>query len=257
MKSKSKWLEWTPGAEMPEKLLNTQPSKPSKPHFVGFEGAAQGVFSITRDATREDPSEAGENRSPDLKVPVNQTGAPLPNGRRLYPPAAEGPGNFVPGTSIPLPLGVRVIRYTPVQPNANKGAGITIADPPKIIKTQLADLDARLNHPVQIRGGGSVFEILAKLAEVGLELAIERPRTASPDGLLEVVTEGAQPAPEPGQIEVACSVTTVDQASPEIMEKTPDHAPSKPTQPGLAGPEDAPGHSVGMGSPRIPNKSGL
>ena len=180
MKSKSKWLEWTPGAEMPEKLLNTQPSKPSKPHFVGFEGATRGAFSITRDASSENPIDAGENRSPDLKVPTNQTGVPLPGGRRLYPPPNEGQSNFVPGTSIPLPFGVQVLRYIPQQPSTEKGASVRGSDVPKIIKTQLADLDARLNHPVQIRGGGSVFEILANLDDVGLELAVKtRPR----DGL--------------------------------------------------------------------------
>jgi hypothetical protein len=49
-----------------------------------------------------------------------------------------------------------------------------IIDSHKFIRTQLADLDARLNCPVQIRGGGSVFEILANLADAGLELAISR-----------------------------------------------------------------------------------
>src|SRR6201981_1158217 len=128
MKSKSKWLDWSPGAEMPQKLLNTEPSKPSKPHFVGFEGATRVVFSITRDASSQNPSQAGENRSPDLKVPVNQSGAPLPYGRRLYPPADEGQSNFVPGTSIPLPFGVRVLRYVPQQPSTEKGVSIRSSD---------------------------------------------------------------------------------------------------------------------------------
>ena len=90
-------------------------------------------------------------------------------------------------------------------------------------------------------------------ASIGFSLeASERPRAGSPDGLPQVVTESAQPAPESGQTEVACSVKRpVDQASPEIMEKAPDHGPSKPTEPGLAGPEDAPGHSVGMASPEV------
>jgi hypothetical protein len=246
MKSKSKWLDWVPGAETAPKHLDVEASKPSKPSFVGFEGAPREAFPITRDASSENPIESGENRSPDLKVPVNQSGAPLANGRHLYPAAAEGPCNFVPGTLIPLPFGVRVLRYIP-QPRAEKGASIRNSDVSKIIKSQLADLDARLNHPVQIRGGGSVFEILGKLDDVGLELAIERPRAGSPDGLLEVVTESAQPEQEPVHIEVGCSVKRpVDQASPEIMEKAPDHEPSKPTEPDLAGPKDASEHSVGI-----------
>jgi len=95
-----------------------------------------------------------------------------------------------------VPVGVRVIRYTPLQPRAEKRAGMKIVDLVKFIKAQLADLDARLNHPVQIRGGGSVFEILAELADVGMELVIERPEAVPFGGLPPVVTEGAQPGSE-------------------------------------------------------------
>jgi hypothetical protein len=49
----------------------------------------------------------------------------------------------------------------------------------KFIGRYLAELDARLHSPVQIRGGGSVFEILTKLAEAGLELAIDARDEAS------------------------------------------------------------------------------
>ena len=38
-----------------------------------------------------------------------------------------------------------------------------------------AELSARLHSPVQIRAGDSVFELLTKLADCGLELAIESP----------------------------------------------------------------------------------
>lgn len=50
-----------------------------------------------------------------------------------------------------------------------------VTDVDKFIRHYLEELDARLHNPVQIRGGGSVFEILSKLAEGGLELAIEGP----------------------------------------------------------------------------------
>jgi hypothetical protein len=55
-----------------------------------------------------------------------------------------------------------------------------VADVDKFIHVYLEELDARLNHPIQIRAGGSVFEIVAKLAEVGLELAIEAPSHDDP-----------------------------------------------------------------------------
>jgi hypothetical protein len=91
-------------------------------------------------------------------------------------------GQEVPGSAIsvpapavcpPLPKGVRLVCYRPKQPPVFVAPISIVADVDKFIQVYLGELDARLNHPLQIRAGGSVFEILAKLAEVGLELAIE------------------------------------------------------------------------------------
>ncbi|MBI2818498.1 MAG: hypothetical protein HYX73_00830 [Acidobacteria bacterium] len=48
-----------------------------------------------------------------------------------------------------------------------------VTDVEQFIIHHLAELDARLNHPLQIRGGGGVREILLKLREVGVELWLE------------------------------------------------------------------------------------
>ena len=47
---KSKWLDWTPGSETIEKTANPEPTKPTEPGFLGFEGEAPAHFSITRDS---------------------------------------------------------------------------------------------------------------------------------------------------------------------------------------------------------------
>jgi hypothetical protein len=79
-----------------------------------------------------------------------------------------------------LPRGVRLIRYAPKEPPVAVAPVSIVTNVDKFIRHHLAELDARLNHSIQIRGGGSVFEILAKLAEVGLELRLEW----SPDSTL-------------------------------------------------------------------------
>ena len=72
----------------------------------------------------------------------------------------------------PLPAGVKLVRYEPKKAPVAVAPVTIVIDVRKFIETHLAELDARLHHPVQIRAGGSVQEILAKLAEVGLELEL-------------------------------------------------------------------------------------
>jgi hypothetical protein len=50
-----------------------------------------------------------------------------------------------------------------------------VTDIPKFIQHALDELDARLNQPIQIRAGDSVFELVSKLADCGLEVRIEWP----------------------------------------------------------------------------------
>ena len=89
-----------------------------------------------------------------------------------------------------------MISYTSSRSDTSTQAGVKIVDKIKFVKALLADLDARLNHPIQIRGGGSVVEILQKLADVGLELAVERPKPAYSDPSMAILTEEPTPPPK-------------------------------------------------------------
>jgi hypothetical protein len=109
--------------------------------------------------------------------------------------------SFVPGTKIPLPVGVQVISYASSRSDTSTQVGVKIVDRLKFIKALLADLDGRLNHPIQIRGGGSVVEILQKLADLGLELAIERPKPVYSDPSMATLSKDPTPIPEGAQVE--------------------------------------------------------
>jgi len=208
---RSKWLDWQPSAL---NTAETQPSKPTKPGSVGFEGTPPPLFSITRDV--EAPADL--NMEPLLeastlpKAEVTAV-ATVDQGSRVCatevsnsPKGGTQPlsgstallTGFIPGTKLPLPVGVRVISYTSSRSDTSTQAGIKIVDKIKFIKALLADLDARLNHPIQIRGGGSVVEILQKLADVGLELAIERPKPVSSDPSMAILTEEPMPPSQKG-----------------------------------------------------------
>jgi hypothetical protein len=92
----------------------------------------------------------------------------------------EAPGVPAPLVCPPLPKGVRLVRYEPKTPPVAINLVSVVTNVDKFLRYSLAELDARLHNPVQIRAGGSVFEILSKLAEAGLELAIEGPQRDDP-----------------------------------------------------------------------------
>ena len=92
----------------------------------------------------------------------------------------EALGVPAPPVCPPLPKGVRLVRYEPRTPPVAIRPVSVVTDVNKFIRHYLEELDARLHSPVQIRAGGSVFEILSKLAEAGLELAIEGPQRDDP-----------------------------------------------------------------------------
>jgi hypothetical protein len=92
----------------------------------------------------------------------------------------EARGVPAPSVCPCLPKGVRLVRYKPRVPPVDIRLVSVVSDVDKFIRHYLEELDARLHSPVQIRGGGSVFEILSKLAEAGLELAIEPPPQGQP-----------------------------------------------------------------------------
>jgi len=50
-----------------------------------------------------------------------------------------------------------------------------VTDVDKFIRRALAELDARLHCPVQIKAGDSVFELVSKLGDCGVELRLEWP----------------------------------------------------------------------------------
>jgi hypothetical protein len=149
----SKWLTWEPS--QPRIMANppaTEPAKPPKPDFAGFEGALSGENPIIRG--------------------TEPTPAPGTKEQREHP----APGGKTPGACpYTLPEGVRLIRYE----RRTRDVAVTVCsivdDVPKFIQHALQELDARLHHPVQIKAGDSVFELLSKLADCGVELHLEWP----------------------------------------------------------------------------------
>ena len=89
--------------------------------------------------------------------------------KKIY---SEPLGTPAPILCPPLPKGVLIVRYAPKEPPVAIAPISIVTDVNKFIRFNLEELDARLHHPIQIRAGGSVCEILAKLAEVGVELEI-------------------------------------------------------------------------------------
>ncbi len=96
----------------------------------------------------------------------HQGGQELPEGTMTVP---------APPVCPPLPKGVKLVRYQPKEPPVFVAPISIVADMNKFLHVYLEELDARLNHTLQVRAGASVFEIVAKLADVGVELAIEVP----------------------------------------------------------------------------------
>jgi hypothetical protein len=74
-----------------------------------------------------------------------------------------------------LPEGVKLLRYEKKSPPVAVTVLSVINDVPKFIRHALAELDARLHHPIQIKAGDSVFDLLSKLGDCGLELRLEWP----------------------------------------------------------------------------------
>jgi len=139
MSTISRWLDWTPSrGQIMETFPSMEPTKPTKPSFDGFVGSVQ----------RETPIMQGpDSAAANLK------------GECPYP----------------LPQGVKLLRYERKAPPVAVTVCSVVMDIPKFIQHALGALDARLHHPVQIKAGDSVFELLSKLADAGLELRLEWP----------------------------------------------------------------------------------
>jgi hypothetical protein len=72
-----------------------------------------------------------------------------------------------------LPNGVSLVGYEKKKPPVAITTFSIVNDPEKFIRHALAELDARLHRPLQIRAGDSTFTLLSKLADCGLELRLE------------------------------------------------------------------------------------
>jgi len=85
----------------------------------------------------------------------------------------ERQGVSAPPECPPLPPGVRLVRYTPKTPPVAIQPCSIVTNVDKFIRSYLRDLRFRLEHP-EAYACTPMCEILAKLAEVGVELALDR-----------------------------------------------------------------------------------
>lgn len=134
----SKWLNWKP--EHNETIQNPpicEPTKPSKTDFGGFAGGRKTKDSIIRGG--------GTAAQPPARCPFN------------------------------IPRGVLLRSYKRRKPPVVLTLCCVVTDVAKFIQHALDELNARLHSPVQIKAGDSVFELLSKLADCGLELRLEWP----------------------------------------------------------------------------------
>jgi hypothetical protein len=107
-----------------------------------------------------------ENRD-DRKAVIEM----LRNQEGKRPPSLEDLRRLLPG-------GVRLIRYSPKKPPVAVALISIVTDVDKFIRAYLRDLGQRLQHP-GTHACAPLPEILAKLAEVGLELALDGRHTDS------------------------------------------------------------------------------
>jgi hypothetical protein len=116
--------------------------------------------------------------------------------------AIQGEAKIIRGPEAcpyPLPGGVRLVRYTPKTPPIMLTVCSVVTEVDRFIRQALGELAARLHHPLQIKAGDSVFELLSKLADCGLELRLEWPPVGEMRERSQETepTEPAEPLPEP------------------------------------------------------------
>lgn len=142
MSTASRWLTWTPSQPpITDTSPKTEPTKPSKLSFVGFEGTTSEEKPIIRESQ-------------------------------------PAPASRADGCPYPLPEGVKLVRFEQKTHEVVLAVYSVVKDRDKFIRHALVELDARLHSPVQIKAGDSVFELLSKLADCGLELRLEWPPEA-------------------------------------------------------------------------------
>lgn len=139
MSTISRWLNWAPcQTQKIDTPPETEPTEQSRLSFVGFDGSVSRESPIIRGA------EPASGRRPDA-------------------------------CPYALPEGVWLVSYTPKKPPVAVTVCSVVNDIPKFVRHALDEMDARLHNPVQIRAGDSVFELLSKLADCGLQLRLEWP----------------------------------------------------------------------------------
>lgn len=184
----SKWLTWTPRAETIEKTPAMEPTKPTEPSFVGFEGSTLADCPIIRGSEEQaggpcvleqspaspptKPTEAGAQAFQTSKEQYSTKTPLVPAG--IATTVRYG-GSCAPVQCPSLPRGVRLVRYEPKAPPISIDVCSVVIDIEKFIRGELTELCARLHNPVQIRGGWGVFTILDRLRQVGLEVEIDAP----------------------------------------------------------------------------------
>jgi len=159
----SRWLKWKPGT--PEILTDTPGTEVPKVPKGDF-----GTFGT---------APCGENpiiQGPELAA------SPKPelNNRTLPQPREAKSAKSLERCPYTLPVGIDLVSF---QPKTRVAINLysVVTDVPAFIDRALAELTARLHSPIQIRAGDGVFELLSKLAEVGLELRISWPPSTEED----------------------------------------------------------------------------
>ena len=72
----------------------------------------------------------------------------------------------------PMPEGVRLISWEPKAAPVGIDVCSVVLDVPKFVQSELSALDSRLNNPWTIRGGFTVPQILDRLAQAGVVVAL-------------------------------------------------------------------------------------
>jgi len=193
------WLNWTPANQ---KRIQEEPevSNGKKPAFDTIEAPLPGNSEIIQDlhTAPDTPPATAEHRR-------NNMGSPRTEGIKSI--KTHG------GCPYALPDGIRLVRYERKTPPVALTVFSVVNDPDKFIWHALAELKARLHHPVQIKAGDSVFELLSKLADCGLELRLEWP----PERIIEnpPESEPSKPSKPPATPELnAHGVDITDEDMP-------------------------------------------
>lgn len=208
MSTASRWLNWTPNQpEIMRPFPEIEPTKPTKLSFHSFDGSPSVEKQIIRES---DPGNPEEDLTPKLfpghwRIPIHPCTvchSPRlwisfhnvivcaichpPADRRLIrkwidlsQPAKRKQSSLHHGESrvcpYSLPEGVKLIRFDKKRPPVAIRSFSIVNDLNKFIRHALDELDARLRRPSQIKAGDSVFQLLSKLADCGLEVRLEWP----------------------------------------------------------------------------------